>query len=450
MSKRWAAAMALAAAVGAQAAPADDIKALLEQGRDKEAWQLGRRHADLWGEPLFDFYFGVAALNAGVPGDGVLALERYLLHAPDHRAALFQLARGYYMLGEDPRAREEFQALLPAAQGAEKDAIQKYLDAIGARESRYRPILSYYAESGAGYDSNVNSGVAAGQVAGLPAGFVVAPGQASEQLGSSLYSLAVGMQGSYPLSARWSAYGGASLAARRHTHDLADVFDSETLALQAGLSHTEGRHLFRLGLDAATLHLDHQHYLDVATLVGEWQYQMDPLNRFGAALQASWQDYHDITSFLDLAKTVPVSSSSEVRDSRVAAGALSWTRGFGGAWNPQVQAALSAARESNRHDRPDLSRDLWGVKLAGALQPAAAWTVTAGLSWQQAKHDDEFAVGIAPREDRLAMADVAAAWTLARHWTLRGEYQHSRQRSTIGLYQFHRNQFLVKLRYDSH
>ena len=37
--------------------------------------------------PLFDFYFSIAALNAGAPGEGTLALERYLLQFPKNRSA---------------------------------------------------------------------------------------------------------------------------------------------------------------------------------------------------------------------------------------------------------------------------------------------------------------------------------------------------------------------------
>ena len=56
------------------AASADDIKALLQAGNPREAYDTGKSHAEELGSPLFDFYFGIAALDAGVPGEGVLAL----------------------------------------------------------------------------------------------------------------------------------------------------------------------------------------------------------------------------------------------------------------------------------------------------------------------------------------------------------------------------------------
>ena len=124
------------------AAPADDVKTLLDQGKDKEAYETGKAAPDALGTPLFDFYFGIAALNAGVPGEGVLALERYLLQFPDNRSALFQLARGYFILGEDERAREEFTGLVAGTTGNDLTNINQFLDAIRARESRYKPTSS--------------------------------------------------------------------------------------------------------------------------------------------------------------------------------------------------------------------------------------------------------------------------------------------------------------------
>ena len=66
-------------ALVANAAPADDVQNLLKLGKDREAYEMGKSTPDALGMPLFDFYFGIAEVNAGVTGDGVLALERYLL-----------------------------------------------------------------------------------------------------------------------------------------------------------------------------------------------------------------------------------------------------------------------------------------------------------------------------------------------------------------------------------
>src|SRR5262249_5546149 len=131
---------ALAFAQTLCAAPADDIQALLEKGDATAAYELGRKNRDQLGSPAFDFYFGIAAVDTGHAGEGLLALERYVLSYPDNLSARLQLARGYFALGEDARARSEFEslrALNPEPQLA--STIERFLDAIRLRESRYTP-----------------------------------------------------------------------------------------------------------------------------------------------------------------------------------------------------------------------------------------------------------------------------------------------------------------------
>src|SRR5438045_1028911 len=96
---------ALALPFAAMAAPADDVKVLLDQGKAAEAYALGKKYPQELGNPAFDFFFGVAAVDAGHAGEGVLALERYITNFPDNQTARLELARAYFVLGDDARAR---------------------------------------------------------------------------------------------------------------------------------------------------------------------------------------------------------------------------------------------------------------------------------------------------------------------------------------------------------
>ncbi|MDO9359040.1 MAG: hypothetical protein Q7T70_08640 [Polaromonas sp.] len=438
----------LLACCAASAAPADDVKALLEQGKDRQAYEMAKTFPDELGGPLFDFYFGIAALNAGVPGEGVLALERYLLHFPDNRSALFQLARGYFILGEDQRAREEFSGLAADAKGTELATVNQFLDAIRARESRYRPTASGFAEFGIGYDNNINSGVRSGQVAGLPAGFIVAPGQSSERQADSFRSIAAGLQGVYPLAPGVALYGGALVSGRSHTRVTSDVFDQELLNVQGGVSVLEGRNLYRTGVDLARLSLDSQRYLSLATFVLEWQHQNDQYNRFSASLQHSRQSYRNIGSFLDINKTQPVASGADIRDSSLTSVTGTWTHTLAHRWNPVFMASLNAGVESNRKSRPDLSRSLLGGRLSATAQPLPRWTVGVGLGVQRSRYDGAFAAGIGARRDTFRALDLSATYAIDRQWSVRTEYQHSDQRANIGLFDYARDSLAFKLRYD--
>lgn len=430
------------------AAPADDVQSLLSQGKDREAYDVGRASPDALGTPLFDFYFGIAALNAGVPGEGVLALERYLLQFPDNRSAQFQVARGYYILGEDERARQEFSSLVATATGTELATINQFLDAIRARESRYKPSASAFVELGFGRDNNINSGIASGQVAGLPAGIVVAPGQAGERQSDTFGTASAGVQGVYPVAPGVSVYGGGQISGRYNLRANSDVFNQTQLALQGGVSVLQGRNLFRLGTDLSQVAVGSQLYLNLTTVVGEWQYQNDQFNRFGLALQYSDQAYKNIGVFLDAAKTIRVSSGADVRDSALSNLTASWNRTLVHPWNPELNLAVNVGNDRNRKDRPDLSRAIFGGRISATLRPVPKWSFGAGLSYQNSRYQREFGPGLPTRNDDFLSLDAQASYSIDRNWQLRAEYQHLEQKSTIGFYTYSRNQLALKLRYD--
>jgi predicted Zn-dependent protease len=152
--------LAAALPLFAYAAPSDDLKALLDQGKAADAYALGKKNPDQLGNPAFDFYFGIAAVDAGHAGEGVLALERYIANFPDNMQARLELARAYYVLGDNVRAREEFDLVQKSNPPAPVQAnIERFRDAIRARESAYQTTAGFYAEIGAGYDSPVSGGV---------------------------------------------------------------------------------------------------------------------------------------------------------------------------------------------------------------------------------------------------------------------------------------------------
>lgn len=448
MKKKLLGGLLCLASAGAMAASAQDIKGLMDQGRPREAYEAGKQSPELLGNAMFDFYFGVAAIDAGAPGEGVLALERYLLQFPDNRSARFHLARGYYVLGEDQRAREEFNSLLPDAEVRERDAITQFLDAIRARESRYTPTATAFVEAGLGYDSNINGGVKSGQVGGLPTGVVVSPSQSSVKEGDWFQTLAGGVQGIYPVAPGVALYGGAGFNGRWHAGDKNDVFDQRLLTAQGGMSVLQGRSLFRLGGELAGFNINTKDYLSIGTLVGEWQYQNDQYNRFGLAAQWSRLTYENIDVYLDKAKTQRQPSGANLRDSELSNLTATWTHTLVHAWNPVFNVALNVGHESNRKDRPDLSRDIRGARFGVTVQPIPKWSFGAGLAYQNNHYRRNFATALPKRNDDFVSLDLSAAYAIDRNWSVRTEYQHVDQQSSIGFYKYDRDVLAVKLRYD--
>src|SRR4029079_813601 len=128
-------------------------------GDSKAAYELAKKNSDQLGDPAFDFYFGVAAIDSGHAGEGVLALERYVVNFPDNHNARLELARGYFVMGDNQRARDELDNVRrPNPPPAVTANIERLMDARRSRESTYRTTGGVFLEGGFGYDSNVNGG----------------------------------------------------------------------------------------------------------------------------------------------------------------------------------------------------------------------------------------------------------------------------------------------------
>lgn len=131
---------------------------LLFGGRADEAYELLSAHeADWAGTPLFDYLFGMAALDSGHPGEAVFSLQRVLAAEPGFAGARMELGRAHYEAGEFAAARTQFEYLLTQSPPPNtRVVIERYLDSIYGRGRAVGGGLTPFFEVGAGYDSNAN------------------------------------------------------------------------------------------------------------------------------------------------------------------------------------------------------------------------------------------------------------------------------------------------------
>jgi hypothetical protein len=417
---------------GAVAGQADELKALVEQGRSKDAYDLGTRHPESLGEPDFDFFFGVAAVNAGHAGEGVLALERYLLRFPANTVARVELARAYFVLGEDARAREEFQNVLRDQPPANlQTTVERYLDAIRARESRYQTTASFYLEVGGGIDSNVNGGVGGANI-NLPVLGNVTVSNAGVRKGDNFTHLAAGGQISHPISPGVAIFGSIGVESKGNSSQTAfDLFNS---AVNGGVSYLKDKDLYRVSLSQNTLTVENDRFRTVTGGNFEWNHQLDELQSLQASLLSAKFEYP---------------SANQVRNADYLGGGMTYRRAFvTTTWQPVLSLGGNYAEERNKQQRPDLGRNISGVRLGLGLSPDAKWGLNMGLSYQESKYNGPDALLTVSRRDAYLSYDLSAVYLINRNMSVRGELMLSDNRSNISLYRFTRDVLAVKFRYE--
>lgn len=451
------AALLSAASLPARAAPEDDIRALMERNRASDAYQLGRQHPDRLGDPAFDFYFGIAALDAGAPGEGVLALERYVMTFPDNRNARFHLARGFYILGEDQRARDEFESLRNGAGGEELIAIERYLDAIRARESRYLPTANAWVEVGLGYDNNLNAGVWNNHRVHIPGVLRYTPVSNSVSVREADWStiLATGLQGTLPVAPGIALYGMATLDTRHYRGTDNDQFNQLNYGASGGVSFLSGKNLFRVGAALQQQRVYEQDYLFTAGLTADWTHQFNQFDRVNLGLVLGRHDYRnsEVWAFKDKDATYGLAhrtrSGADVKDAGYGGVSLGWTHVFGVAWQPVLAISAGLHRERNNEGRNDLSRDLFTSRLQLSATPAARWGLSLGLGYLRADYEGPYAqVASESQIDNNYSIDGTVSYRISRQWSARGEFVAVTQDSNIGLFDYNRTAGSMKLRYE--
>lgn len=429
---RIAAALALLVAGGSWAQTAAEVRALLDKGEAARAYELGRRAPQRLGEPEFDLAFGIAAIHAGRPSEGVLALERFLLLQPGHEAARVELARGYFLMGDDARAREELEAALargpPAAVAR---VIREHLAALRERESRRRPTFAAYVEAGGGYDSNPRAGVDNALITLPVFGEVTVP-DAGVRVGDRAWQLAGGLRATLPVVGRTVFFLNAHAERLRYAEQR--DFDQDLFAGSSGFMSRWRDVTWRAGASRGYQRLgrvpyrhNHGGFADVSLALGA-------RDAVSAGLQAGKLEY---------------AGANAVRDSDFGAIALGWRHGFAHAWNPQMELAMNGGRERNvSAARQDLSRDMAGARVAFAVAPWADWLVAVGVTYQSSRYREPDAVLETTREDRYVAADLALSWAVTPGLALRLELTEAKNRSNLALYEHRRRTAMLRGRYE--
>jgi tetratricopeptide (TPR) repeat protein len=413
------------------AAPADDIKALLDKGDSAAAYELAKKFPDQLGNPAFDFYFGIAAIDSGRAGEGVLALERYLVNFPGNNQAKLELARGYFILGEYTRAREEFREVLNTGPPPGVQAnIERYLDAIRSRESAYLTTAGAFIEFGLGYDSNINGGVSNANVS-LPNFGLVTVAAGGVKIGSAFAQLAGGVNVVHPVAPGVAVFG--SVAGDARAHDVHTEFDQGNFGISAGASLLRDRDLYRATLSFSTFEVDYSRFRDVAGLTGEWIHQLDELQSFNGFVQYAALDY---------------AGTNDTRDSRLHGIGAGYRRAFIGPWRPLVTLSGSYSQENNQRNRDELGRDIWSVRAVVSVTPAPKWAANLGANFQYSDYAAQDPFFATTRRDKYYGLDASVSYALTRSLSLRGELLASRNNSNIALFEYQREVAAVRLRYD--
>lgn len=411
------------------------LEALVEEGSYPDAYDLASEYVgEHAGDPRFDFYYGIAAVETDHLNEGIFALERVLIAQPGSDRARLELARAYFLQGDDRRARREFLTVQAHEPPADVDAqIERYLLAIQRRADQYETTVSGYLELGGGYDSNVNSATVEESVDTILG--PVSLSSSSQETSDSFGRLEGRARVSHPVAPDVNLIG--ELGGRGRFYSDEDQFNTGTVDGRFGaLLRRSDWHLQGM-LNAGRFYLDGDGYRDQVGVNGTYRLSLSDRSTTSLSLDVVDFEY----------------------DTREALDSTLWLIGGGlthslqSDLRPTVSARVFfGAEEADDGDsiqaQADAERDIVGVQAGLRMWLNPEWTFRGSAEARLSEYEEPGLFFSEARDEEYYRLDLAFDWRPDARWRIGPHLRYSSNQSNNDLYEYDRTEFQIRARYD--
>jgi hypothetical protein len=419
----------------AQDAVISRARALIDAKQSQAAFDLlDPLEATRAGEPEFDYLLGVAAIDSGKLTRGVFALERVLAVRPDYPQARAEIARAYFLMGENRVARQEFEAVRAANPPPEvANTIDRFLTVLDAREvARGGTGVSGYVEFGYGQDSNANAATNTGGFA-IPAfqgaTFVLAPG--ASQTRTWFNSVAAGVRGRYRINEEWALTSSASYS--QTYNESFHQFDLGSYGGDVGASWHKGDNEITGALQNQQTTVGYNAFRRANGGTLQWRHSLDA----GSQVTIYGQD----------ARLAYPGQRQRDTVRTVVGGA--WAKTFGGSYTPTIYAGAYGGQE--HEDNPNFGYfgdQIKGVRAGGQVVLTPKLIAFTNFSVEQRRYRGDDPLFFNARRDMQWDIRVGANYVVGRNWLLTPAVSYTDNRSSIIIYDYSRWVVGATLRYD--
>jgi len=404
------------------------LSSLFDKYKRKQAYSYASQYlSEQEGDPYFDYYYGVSAIDSGYASQGVFALERVLLTFPEDAVARLELARGYFVLQEYARSRQEFETVLATSPpDSVKRTAYLYLDKIRLEEARYRTTVSGFVELGAGYDSNVNSAPVDGFNGSLDTN--------SLEQEDNFYNVAGQFKVEHPFSPGWKLNLVATAILKKN-QDLS-LFDTLTGVLQTGVSLKSEASLYNFDIIAQEFQLDGESYRSLTGLNLGWKYDISELSNFTTSLQYAKLEYDTVS----------------ILDSDLITLNVGYTQQFSAHFAPVFFSNLKLGMEDAKSDleaaQSDTERNIYSLRLGVALSLSPKFVVQTMVGMQNSQYAGaNILINGDKREDNFINADLNLLWLINHDWRLDTRISYVKNTSNIDIREYDRSLVSINLNY---
>ncbi|MBB1485537.1 surface lipoprotein assembly modifier [Oceanospirillum sediminis] len=408
------------------------LKALTEQGKSKEAYDMALQWLqDLEGQPLFDFYFGIAAVDSGYAGEGTMALERVLMVHPENDRVRLEYARGMYLLEDNETAKKEFNEVLEKnPPKAVSIKIRRYLALIEKREQLYKTTTKLYAEAVIGHDSNLNS---------APEDQLNRVELTQESLGKgdTYVQMKAGASVTKPLDKQHSLFAKADI--NQKLYEKEDDFNNSSLNVTGGWRYKLDRDdRFQLLTGAQNYRTDGDTFRNMFSISGDWSHNISNTLAVSTYLTASrftypdnsvsWRDSVQISGGGNLYTTLPIWHSP-----------ILFANAFYGEETPDDITTVSKA---------SVEKEFYGGSLGLQLPVTDENIATAAIIYQDAQYQGRDWLYGVRRHDKYKALNFSWRYLFSKNLSFSLNASFIDNDSSIELYEYDRDVVSFGVKYE--
>lgn len=416
-------------AMPAYADSVDELRALVEAGDTKTAWEMAQRmEAESSGDPDFDFWYGMAAREAGQRSKAVLAFERVVMAQPGNPRAKLELADAYAKYGNTEMARSLFEEVLATTPpDPVQQRIRLYLGALGAAEQQVRIKTTGYVTLSGGHDTNVNNATSTVEHEIGALTFTLLPQSLETEAG--YMDVKAGLDVVQPVSQRHLRFLSVTAQARDNEDILSGGnYDYLQASVTGGwlLQRGAARWRIPLNLQALSVESDETRYMGTAGV--EWNRPYSASSAYSLFGQAGMNKYP--------------SAPERTATIGVAGAAWSWNAPRSGF---RLTTTLQYGIESvDDADYDENSRQYLGLRCSVRYAVNARHSVYGAAGIQQSNFDGVHPVLLFKREELLGDASLGWQWQIDKAWSMNSDVLFARNDSQDNeLYDYSRTQYAV-------
>ncbi len=407
----------------------EKIKSLLAEEKGKQAYEIAESmKLENEGDPVFDYYYGLSAIEAGFINKALMAFERVIMFYPKQHRARIELARCYFILANYELSRNEFEKVLRLSPPESVvDKINLFLKEIAKREKARRRVITSYVDISMGYDNNINGATAYEQVY-VPHFDYFQLSEDSRKMSSTFTEIKASFQINKMVSKISSWFANVDFTNR--SNFVTSDFDTNLLSIGGGYSYLGKNNKLLFPVSFQSLLMDGEESRYTVSASAMWMSGVD--------------ENTDFTGFLQIASTnFPGSSDRDVDSSIIG---LSLTDKYG---RLSIVGNTFFSIEIPRGDALDHNgKNSLGAGLSSQFVVNNTNMFLTSLKGQLVEYGAKHVVFNNVREDVVLSLSLGWKWAYSKKLIFNSQIAYTNNHSNLLLYKYDRTQFNFGARYQ--